>query len=52
MWLMFYIKRYKENSRLENYEITLARINLMLSCGGYLLALYLQPISNTGIFCG
>lgn len=53
LWIIYvaYVlyKRYKENSRLENYEITLAILSLIAVCGGYLLALYFK-LSNTGIF--
>lgn len=53
LWIIYvaYVlyKRYKENSRLENYEITLAVLSLIAVCGGYFLALYFN-LSNTGIF--
>ena len=42
-------KRYKENSRLEKYEITLAILSLTAVCGRYLLTLYFN-LSDTGIF--
>lgn len=42
-------KRYKENSRLENYEIILAIISLIFVCGGHLLMIYYN-LSETGIF--
>ncbi len=39
LWIIYvaYVlyKRYKENSRLENYEITLAVLSLIAVCGGY-----------------
>ena len=50
LWIIYvaYVL-YKKNSRLENYEITLAVLSLIAVCGGYFLALYFN-LSNTGIF--
>ena len=55
LWIIYvaYVlhKRYKENSRLENYEIILAILSLIAVCGGYLLTLYFNlSLSDTGIF--
>lgn len=53
LWIIYmaYVlyKRYKENSRLENYEIILAIISLIFVCGGHLLMIYYN-LSETGIF--
>lgn len=53
LWVIFvaYVlyKRYKENSRLENYEIIFAIISLIFVCGGSLLMIYYN-LSETGIF--
>lgn len=53
LWIIYvaYVlhKRYKENSRLENYEITLAILSLIAVCGVYLLTLYFN-LSDTGLF--
>lgn len=53
LWIIYvaYVlyKRYKENSRLENYKIILAIISLIFVCGGHLLMIYYN-LSETGIF--
>ena len=53
LWIIYvaYVlyKRYKENSRLENYEIILAIISLIFVGGGHLLMIY-SNLSETGIF--
>ena len=53
LWIIYvaYVlyKRYKENSRLENYEIILAIVSLIFVCGGHLLMIYYN-FSETGIF--
>ena len=53
LWIIYvaYVlyKRYKVNSRLENYEIILAIISLIFVGGGHLLMIYYH-LSETGIF--
>ena len=53
LWIIYvaYVlyKRYKDNSRLEKYEIILAIISLIFVGGGHLLMIYYN-LSETGIF--
>ena len=53
LWIIYVVsvlyKRYKVNSRLENYEIILAIISLIFVGGGHLLMIYYN-LSETGIF--